>query len=183
MFRVSLELEDDELDAYRAIGERIGASTLTQGGYGGLLVMGSLASLACAALLFGTGAVSRGAGGAIAALVFGAYWLGAWAPSIWARLVGSRRLSNDRDQLRRALRGAVLIVGARRLAMVGEGWRTVLERGAVHAVTQEGDLTLIWRAPDIDIYPFAVVPTRRLTSAQQAEFAAFPAPRASGENP
>lgn len=183
MFRVPLDLDDDEFDAYQAIVDRIaGESSLSYRAYLGLVTTGCVVALACAALLFAAGAVTQGGGAVLSALVFGAFWLGAWGPSIWSWLLGPRARSEAQERARRGLRDAVLIVGARRLAMGGDGWRAVLERRAVHAVTSEGVLTLVWRQPDLDPYPFAAIPTCRLAPAQQAELAAFPASRSSGQD-
>lgn len=179
VFRVSLELGDDELDAYQAIVDRIASTSLSPRANSGLIAMGCVAAFLCAGLMFLTGAVGQAGGAAIAALAFGAYWLGAWAPFIWAALAGSNA-SAERDKTRRGLRGTTLILGSRRLAMVSEGWRSTLERRAVHAITTEGALTLIWLSPETNTYPFAAVATRRLTPTQRAELAAFPLPRPRG---
>lgn len=177
MFRVPIDFNDEELDAYQTIMTRIaGEAYLSRVAYFGLIAMGAIVALGSAGLLFAAGAISEETGAVLTALVFGAFWLGAWGPSIATWLLDPKIRDEATQRVRREMRNSVLTVGGRRLAITGDGWRGVFEPGALRAVTTEGGLILLWRPPDLDPYPLAI-PTRCLTPAQQAELAAFPLPR------
>lgn len=171
-FRIELDYTEAELAAYQHVIAR--ATLPAPPGFvtGAVVATGFLVAVPSAWLAYRAGALRDGGEVIVTALLFIAFSIGVWAPSLWAWRFHRRQARAQRDLLRRTCQGAVCRVSGRGIALRRSGARILYPRSTIGAVTVELSLMLVWPAPEIDPVPVLAVPLRLLNPAQREALSA-----------
>lgn len=140
-------------------------------GWPAFIGLGFIAAVGATLLAIAAGIVTARSGAGIAALCFGAYWLGISAPGLATGIADKRRRKAAFDAFRAEWNGTCLLATQRGIWLRREGLRGFIGRSAIHkASSADGLLLLHLRAGQPLMLP------QRLLTAEQREFLTSLAP-------
>jgi hypothetical protein len=143
-FRIPIAYTDEELASYERIIVRRQKQSAGPAAGGGVIATGVVVALLGGFLGVAAGIVSPRGGSLLAVLVFGGFWIGAWASVIWSKRRTARILLARRDAFRADLRNASILVTNAGIFTRSNTIRSFYAFSAIKASSQEGGFVLLW---------------------------------------
>jgi hypothetical protein len=162
-FRIPIAYTDEELASYERIIVRRQKQSAGPAAGGGVIATGVVVALLGGFLGVAAGIVSPRGGSLLAVLVFGGFWIGAWASVIWSKRRTARILLARRDAFRADLRNASILVTNAGIFTRSNTIRSFYAFSAIKASSQEGGFVLLWTRPESAI----AIPLRLLSPIQR----------------
>jgi hypothetical protein len=163
VFRIPLAYTDEELASYERLIVRRQKQSAGPYAGAGVIATGFVVALLGGFLGVATDIVSPRGGGLLAVLVFGGFWIGAWASVIWSKRRAARIQQARRDAFRADIRKASILVTSAGIFTRSNTTRSFYSLSAITATSQEGGFVLLWTRPESAI----AIPLRLLSPVQR----------------
>lgn len=169
---LALDYTDDELTRFDTL---LAQQTIAEAkptiweGWPAFIGLGAAAAIGATLLAIVGGVIAPRSGAGIAALCFGAYWIGMTAPSLAAGITDRRRRKATYDAFRTEWNGTRLLATRNGVWFRREGLRSFIGRSAIRKTSSADGLFLL----HLRVGQPTMIPLRLLTTEQQEFLAAL----------